>query len=257
MDWQKDFDDLLNTILTDYKNQFPAADVSQGSLIFIRSAMLASALWGLYKYQDYIAEQIFPDSSDSQYLVQHVWTRGLAIKAGETDEAMLERLLEYIRRPPAGGNKYDYVKWAKEITDVKEAYCVPLAQGPGSVDTIIIADESTTGSETPTQELIDTVKTYIDDVRPVTAKYTRVLAATFADQDVTMVGSGTDWDPQQAALDIAAYLGEFIPNQILYLAQLTNIAVQNGAEDVVITMPVANIAPNSGEILRPGVVNVT
>ena len=52
MSFKKDFDDLFNTILTDYKNQFPTADTSQGSLIYIEAACLASALWGIYYYQD-------------------------------------------------------------------------------------------------------------------------------------------------------------------------------------------------------------
>ncbi len=30
----------------------------------------------------------------------------------ETDAALLDRLLDVIRRPPAGGNKYDYRRWA-------------------------------------------------------------------------------------------------------------------------------------------------
>ncbi len=59
--FQKSFDELLDQILTDWRNQFPGADTSQGSLIFIKSACLASALWGLYKYQAWIARQIFAD----------------------------------------------------------------------------------------------------------------------------------------------------------------------------------------------------
>lgn len=149
MSFQKDFDELLDAILTDYRNQFPQADTSKGSLIFIKSACLASALWGLYQYQGYIADQIFPDTADTAQLEHHAWVRGLTRKAGETDAELLARLLEYIRRPPAGGNKYDYEKWALKVEGVKAAYCVPLAQGLGTVDVLIIANKETTGSEIP------------------------------------------------------------------------------------------------------------
>lgn len=145
----KGFDELFNNILTDYQNQFPEADVSQGSLIFIKSACLASALWGLYKYQDYIADQIFPDTSDTTNLEHHVWVRGLTRNTDETDDELLARLLEYIRKPPAGGNQYDYEKWAMEVDGVVAAYCIPLAQGLGTVDVIILANETVTGSEIP------------------------------------------------------------------------------------------------------------
>lgn len=149
MDFQKSFDELLNGILTDFRNQNPDVDTSQGSLIFIRSACLASVSWGIYKYQDWISRQIFPDTADTENLEHHAWVRGLSRTAGETDAEYLDRLLTYIRRPPAGGNKYDYEKWAKELDYVAQAWCFPLGQGLGTVDVVILADAETTGSELP------------------------------------------------------------------------------------------------------------
>ncbi len=257
MTFEKGFDELLNGILTDYRNQFPSADISQGSLIFIKAACMASALWGLYKYQDYIAQQIFPDTSDTENLEHHAWVRGLSRKTGETDPELLARLLEYIRRPPAGGNQYDYVKWAMDITGVKAAYCIPLGQGVGTVDVIIIADPELTGSEIPTQDLIDEVKAYIDDVRPVTAKYSRVLPPAFITQNVTVTGSGSEWDKVKTVSDITAYLNTFVPNQVLYRSQLINQAILNGADDATIVTPANNVVPATNEIIRPGVISAT
>lgn len=149
MPYQKTFDELLDGILTDYRNQFPDADTSQGSLIFIKSACLASALWGLYHYQQWISRQIFPDTAATENLEHHAWVRGLSRTYGETDAALLSRLLEYIRRPPAGGNRYDYIKWATAVDNVAQAWCYPLAQGLGTVDVVILANETTTGTEIP------------------------------------------------------------------------------------------------------------
>lgn len=147
--FQKDFDALFASILMDWQNQFPDADLSRGSMIYMKSACLASALWGLYKYQDWIARQIFPDTADTKYLEHHGWVFGISRLSGEADADYLARILDRIRRPPAGGNRYDYVKWAKEITGVAEAWCVPLGQGLGTVDVIILADPDITGSELP------------------------------------------------------------------------------------------------------------
>lgn len=149
MNYQKDFDALFQQMVTDWQNQNADADISRGSLIYLKSACLASALWGIYKYQDWIARQIFPDTAETSYLEHHAWTRAITRLSGESDAALLARVLDDIRRPPAGGNQYDYIKWALEIDGVARAYCVPLAQGLGTVDVIILADAAVTGSEIP------------------------------------------------------------------------------------------------------------
>lgn len=259
--FDKSFDDLLNGLLTDYANQLDAngaaIDTSKGSLAFIKSACMASALWGIYKAQNYLGDQIFPDSADSANLEHHAFVRGIPPrKAGESDADLLARLLDYIRRPPAGGNQYDYVKWAIGITGVKAAYCVPLGQGPGSVDVIVVADAVTTGSEVPTTDLLAAVKAYIDDTRPVTAKYTRALAVALLPTDITLTGSGLNFDKVQTASDITAYINAFVPGQTLFPAALTYIAVQNGAENVTAIVPGAPVVPTSSQAIRPGVISV-
>jgi len=67
----KTYDDVLQEILTDYQNQIPGCDISEGSDIYIKAVALASAVWGLYSRQDYIKQQIFPDTSDSGNLQLH------------------------------------------------------------------------------------------------------------------------------------------------------------------------------------------
>jgi uncharacterized phage protein gp47/JayE len=399
MTFTEDFDELLDAILTDYRNQFPEADTSQGSLIFIKSACLASALWGLYRYQDWIAKQIFPDTADTEALEQHAWTRGLSRTSGETDAAYLARLLEYIRRPPAGGNKYDYIKWAKEVDNVADAWCLPLARGRGTVDVIILANETVTGSEIPSSSarigintsvssgklvdsgaafttghaaaagdivenplretratvtavddantlslsadifqfvnepyiahcqcgtstsvssgklvdsagafddatytvragdavenvtdgtettvvsvdsasqmtltddiftdtgkaylirgLIADVKKYIDPLRPVTASKVSVVAPVALTQAVTMTVTGTGIDTTAIADEIETYLEGMIPGQTLYLARLIQIAMDNGADNVTVSVPSADVVPTSYEMLRPGVISVS
>lgn len=254
MSFEKDFDNLFNNLLVDFQNQFPGADTSKGSLIYIKSACLASALWGLYKYQDYIADQIFPDSSDTENLEHHVWVRGLSRRVDETDTALLDRLLLYIRQPPAGGNKYDYEKWALDVDGVKAAYCVPLAQGLGTVDVMILADGD---EEIPTQTLLDTVYDYIEDLRPVTASVIRILAPAKIEQAVTMTVTGDSADTVMIAADIEAFMAELEPGDDLILTKLISIAIENGADDVSISVPATNVEADSDEIIRAGNINVT
>lgn len=149
MNYEKDFETFLNEILTDLRNQFPDLDLSKGSLEFVRATALAAALWGINKGVDYVARQIFPDSADTAGLDRHAFLHGLTRNLNETDPELLARLILHIRRPPAGGNKYDYVRWATEVTNVKKAYCIPNGQGVGTVDVVVLADAAVTGSEIP------------------------------------------------------------------------------------------------------------
>lgn len=253
----KSFDEILNGILVDFQNIFPDVDISKGSLAFMKAAGYASALWGLYRYQDWIAAQIFPDMADTEQMEHHAWVRGLSRKPGENDPDLLARLLDYIRRPPAGGSRYDYVKWALEVTDVQKAYCIPLGQGLGTTDVLILADPDITGSEIPTEELLVATREHIVDICPTSVKYLRVLAPTVMVQDVTMTVMGDNADKTRIASDIEDYMSALEPIQDLYLAQLINIAISNDAENVTITAPAADV-PAAGEygLIRPGVINV-
>lgn len=254
--YQKDFDEILGGILTDFRNIFPTVDVSQGSLAYMKAAGYASALWGLYRYQEWISRQAFPDTADTEALEHHGWVRGVSRTADENDAAYLARLLSYIRRPPAGGNQYDYQRWAKEIDGVAEAYVFPLAQGGESVDVVILANAVATGSEIPDQELLDAVFAYIETVRPVGARFVRVLAPTVVLQAVTLTGVGPALAVAVAA-DIVAYLAGFSPGKELYIPQLTAIAIANGAANPVVTLPAATVTPSAVQMLRAGVINVS
>lgn len=399
MNLSREFDELLAAMLTDWQNQNPDAELSRGSLIYMKSACLASALWGIYKYQDWIARQIFPDTADTAQLEHHAWSRAITRLSGESDAALLARILDDIRRPPAGGNQYDYIKWALAIDGVARAYCVPLAQGLGTVDVIILADVAVTGSEIPSNSarigavtsvganklndsggtfeadhavaagdvvenplrgtrttvasvdsgtqltlaadifayvgepyiihcqtgtstsvsagrlvdsagafedadytvapgdivenvtdnleatvvsvdsgtqltldadifpatgktyvvrgLVGRVKAYIDQQRPVTASLVSVVGPTVVEQDVTMTVTGTGLDLSAIADSIEAYLDTLTPGQTLYLAKLTQIAMDAGADNAVISAPAADVAATTYQMLRAGTVSVT
>ncbi len=335
MSFQQDFDELFNKILTDYRNQpfkgpdgnYIQVDTSQGSLIFIRSACLASALWGIYRHQEWVARQIFPDMADSARLEHHAWSYGIIRRAGESDDELLARLLSRLRKPPAGGNKTDYEQWALDIDNVAAAWCFPLAQGLGTVDVVILAREALTGSETPSShatltgvntsvaasKLIDSaaafitgqarqgdlvenvlqgsrarvvsvdgeteltidadiftaagreyrvvslcqeVLDHIDDVRPVTASAVQVLPPVPVQQNVSITLTGESLDTALITEEITAYLLTLVPGQPLYVSRLLQIALDNGADNAVVTTPSADVIPAGYEMLRPGVISV-
>lgn len=73
----KAYKEILQAILNDFANQIPGADISEGSDIYVKASALASAVWGLYQHQAWMARQIFPDSADSDVLDHHASIRGV------------------------------------------------------------------------------------------------------------------------------------------------------------------------------------
>lgn len=178
----------------------------------------------------------------------------------ETDAELLARLLDLIRRPPAGGNRYDYRRWAMEVPGVSAAYVYPLRRGLGTVDVVV-----TSAGALPSQDTVDAVQAHIDDLRPVTAKNCLVLAPTPRVVDIsTLVKlNGIALDPAKVQITSAeaAYFNQLEPGETAYRSRIeTIISGVVGVVDRQLTLPAANIVPivdaTKVEWLRMGVVNV-
>jgi uncharacterized phage protein gp47/JayE len=254
--WLKSFDQILNQILVDYRGQFPDADTSKGTILYIRAACTASALWGIYRYQAWISDQIFPDTADPENMEHHAYINGIDRKVDESDASLLSRDLDDRRRPPAGGNQYDYEKWARAVDGVADAWSVPLGQGLGSVDVVITADNET---GVPDQDLIDVVTDYIDERRPAGMRYLRVLAPVDVSVDITLAYEG---DVEEAVIedDVAAYLAGFGPGDDLVISQLTKYLIEgNDLTDVPtpLSAPATNVSVTDYQRIVAGTISAT
>ncbi|MCK5450249.1 MAG: baseplate J/gp47 family protein [Candidatus Omnitrophica bacterium] len=112
--YEKDFDTILNDVLTDYDNLDDSPDVSIGSMAFVNGSTLSSMLWGLYKYQGWIHKQHFPDTADSTNLKRWGAILEVTYTGTDTDATYLIKVLNKLRQPPAGGNALDFENWAKD-----------------------------------------------------------------------------------------------------------------------------------------------
>jgi len=88
----------------------------------------------------------------------------------ETDEELRQRYGIYIRTPATSGNKYHYYNWAMSITGVGDCRVVPRWNGRGTVKVMIVDSNGNTASD----ELIQAVFDYIEEVRPIGADVTVV-----------------------------------------------------------------------------------
>lgn len=178
----------------------------------------------------------------------------------ESDSSLLNRLLNKIRRPAAGGNKYDYKDWALEVDGVEQAYVYPLRRGLGTVDIAITAD-----SGVPSDETVRRAQEYIDQVRPVTAKESKVVKP-----DVTKINFNIQIKINGVALNeiktsinnaLVDYFNGLVPGDDLIVSQC-EAAVNNliGVVDRKFTTPTTNRKAdviNKIEWFRLGTVTVT
>lgn len=178
----------------------------------------------------------------------------------ESDSSLLERLLNKIRRPAAGGNKYDYKDWALEVDGVEQAYVYPLRRGLGTVDIAITADNGV-----PSDDTVRRAQEYIDQERPVTAKESKVVKpdVTKVNFNIQVKISGVALNDIKTAINNALrdYFNGLIPGDDLIVSQCEAV-VNNliGVVDRRFTAPTANRKAdivNKIEWFRLGEITVT
>jgi uncharacterized phage protein gp47/JayE len=271
-DFLKDFDTLLENILTDDSNLDSAPDTTAGSITYIKAACLASMLWGLYRYQDYLAKQIFVDSADTDNLNHHGSVYGITRTAGESDSDYVARILAYLRQPPAGGTKLDYETWSLAVPGVTGAGYTGILTvastkvqtpqdglSPGNVSVTLMPNDETQIGQTGMFDLVNSVYDYIDDRRPVTANQLTVQQAqpfyTTIDLTVT-AATGVTLDTDIMEDDITAFVNSLKPGDPCYKSKLQSICIQDGAENCIVNLPYTDILPTATQVMRIGSLNV-
>ncbi|CFB70744.1 TPA: baseplate J/gp47 family protein [Yersinia enterocolitica] len=178
----------------------------------------------------------------------------------ESPEDLLARYLDLIRRPPAGGNKYDYKRWALEVTGVTAAFVYPLRRGLGTVDIVI-----TSADGLPSETIIAATQAHIDDVRPVTAKSSLVMAPTIKtfDIDVNVTLSGITFDAAETLIKetLNNYVNRLMPGESFIRSQAEMlVSLITGVTDRQIISPINNVIPQVDgtvvEWLRVGTITV-
>lgn len=150
-------------------------------------------------------------------------------------------MLDIIRRPPAGGNKYDYRRWALEVPGVTNAFVYPLRRGLGTVDIAI-----TSADGLPSRDIIEATQAHIDDVRPVTAKNSNVVVPTLRNVDfeveITLEGVSLEAAIAQVKNEIQMTMSRIAPGKRLIRSEVeTAISLIPGIVDRLIVKPASNV----------------
>lgn len=125
-----------------------------------------------------------PPGSDAATTVTATTTPGFD---EESTSEYRERLLEFLREPPHGGDADDYVKWARSVEGVRKAWSYPLEDGVGTI-VVRFLIEPTEANPYGIPEAADVTRVtdYINTVRPVTAKSFAVIAPVAVPLDLTI-----------------------------------------------------------------------
>lgn len=76
----------------------------------------------------------------------------------ESDESAWQRYDFKVKNPDTGGNRNDYMRWAREIPGVEKVKVIPLWQGGGTVKVVIVDAQYQPASDI----LVNEVQNYLD-----------------------------------------------------------------------------------------------
>lgn len=86
----------------------------------------------------------------------------------ESDESLLVRYFDRVRRPATSGNVWHYRQWALEVRGVGDVKVFPVWNGGGTVKLSILSEDK----REPNEEIIKAVQDAVEERRPVGAKVT-------------------------------------------------------------------------------------
>ena len=121
----------------------------------------------LFSYIDKRLEALLPDSANKQDLVRWAKMLGVQITENEDDEALRFKVLDHLRRPPHGGCKWDFERWAT-ITEVSKAFVFPTYPSLGSVGIACIDKDLNIINEN--SELSKKIIQSVEEKKPITCK---------------------------------------------------------------------------------------
>lgn len=124
----------------------------------------------------------------------------------ESDESLLQRVYDKVRKPATSGNVYHYEQWSRSVSGVGAVRVYPTWNGPNTVKVVLLGDDK----RTPSQTVIDATTAKIEEERPVGARVTVVGAAEVLidiNADLMLSSEATI---DEVRLDIEEALNEYL-----------------------------------------------
>jgi uncharacterized phage protein gp47/JayE len=159
----------------------------------------------------------------------------------ESLASLLDRLLFELQKPPQGGSKEDYRRWAREVPGVGYAYIYGQRRNTRSVDIIILDDDGAL----PDAPLVDACQAHIELKRNVTADcWVSGPTAVPVPITATLVLSGITLAEVTPIITAAlqAYFITLKPGDTVILKQIEKLIMSvTGVVDCTVSAPAANV----------------
>lgn len=174
----------------------------------------------------------------------------------EADESLRTRLLDRIQQPPHGGAAFDYIKWAKELAGVTQAWAYPGEAGTGTVTVRFVMDGQ--ANIIPDAGKVAEVQAYIDapERRPATAEVF-VVAPVAVPVNFTIHIAP---DTADVRANVEASLRDLLkrtaePGGTILISKIREaVSVAAGENDNSVSVPSANVTNGTGEISTFGAI---
>lgn len=180
----------------------------------------------------------------------------------ESDDDLLKRYLDRVRKPATSGNANHYRQWALEIAGISDAKVYPIWNGPGTVKVVLLDADKTA----PDAAKVTEVTSYIESQRPVGATVT-VVGATEVPINVSVkvtlkAGSTLSQAQTQITDGLRLYLKTlaFVDPVVRY-SRIANVILDADAvldySNLTLNGGTTNISITDGSVAVVGTVSVT
>ncbi|SDI48912.1 baseplate J/gp47 family protein [Paenibacillus naphthalenovorans] len=171
----------------------------------------------------------------------------------ESDKELKQRFMETIQNPETGGSKRDYERWAKEVTGIVSANCIPMARGAGTVDVVVVSSDGM-----PSSALLQQVQDHIDDKKPVNADVlVRGPVAVTVNVTLTYYTDSTSSLEPAIQTALQQYINGVGVGGVVRVAQIINTVLDVAEiKDVTVAVPTQNVVLTSDEIAVLGTVTM-
>lgn len=180
----------------------------------------------------------------------------------ENVESWRARIVYRWQNPERGGSTADWVRWARAVPGVANAYCQRHWMGLGTIGMIIVADWES-GSPIPDAITVRRCQEYLEDPqrRPPGPSEVFVIPAVGKPVDLVIKGLVPDTEASRKAVraELAdLFLREAEPGKAMPRTHLTEaISVATGEYDHELTTPACNVVVRPYELPMLGSVEFT
>jgi uncharacterized phage protein gp47/JayE len=226
-------------------------NLSHGALLFSELDIFSKVTTGmthmLHSYIDERVNNLIPDTAKGDELNRWAKALNIELNNSEDDEAKRFQIIDHLRRPPHGGCKWDFERWATTVEGVSKAFIFPTHPTLGSVGIACLDKDLKIINENT--ELAKNIIHEIELKKPITC---RVLYVQLNVKPVKLnVRSSTDQKTSLKA--ISDFFKKHSPGSDepeIHLSTIHRILLESGLRDYDLIEPSNKITLEKTEVPR-------